>query len=296
MKNKFKIIVLCLTAILLLSACGQGASTKKESLGYYDNNEWGMSPEEIKEKYPDCDVEDDGIYLDVKSFWGIEGADAFMCKLSFKDDKLYDVELLFLTDLDEGSGIFTQIRQKLIELYGPDVLRVWTTEKSIIELKSSFAISLRYRDIQYADDEIYVPLIEPKPLPDSMPDLPLSFQTIEAVASCLKEENSCTLVGDPVLTLVAPKEDWDDAILTFRFKLSNGEVHGANTYAGIMTVRDWTEDEYMDFIELYPEIQNLQSDPNASAERKEAAQKFTFKVISGSDLATCIGCDYEPGN
>lgn len=115
------------------------------NLGYFDNNKWGISYDEIKNKYGEDISESylnkEALAMYKQSFNGIEGI-YVMIQFEFdKDDKL-DTVLLMVSNADSNmtdSEVYSMVIEGLEESYGEakdvDYGLSWETKKSIIAAK-----------------------------------------------------------------------------------------------------------------------------------------------------------------
>lgn len=163
-KNKKLIIiatiaVVALVAVLYFSLGQGGSGNADEKLGYFDGNEWGMTLDQLKKKYP-SGYGSDTYVVDFDSLWGIKGADADA--LFYLDSGgLYKVSIMITVDevYYSSSDIHTQMQDRLNGLYGHytigDIGKDWNTDKSNIMLSKLFYyIILEYKDVTHPDDSV----------------------------------------------------------------------------------------------------------------------------------------------
>lgn len=131
-------VILVLVGIKLLH-------TNSSSAGYYDNNKWGTSYDEIKNKYgeeiSESYLADGALAMYKQNFNGVGGI-YVMIQFEFDKDDGLDTVLLMISNAESNmsdSEVYDMVIDGLIESYGEakdvDYGLSWETEKSIIAAK-----------------------------------------------------------------------------------------------------------------------------------------------------------------
>ena len=160
-RKSFRFIIFFLI-LVIISTTGYFAYHKyRSSLGYFDNNKWGLPIESFMKKYPDGHEYDQdssdtktSFSIPINSFEGVKFNAEENASFIFQDGKFYYVQLFFRTDdpFTDADTIAESLTQKLGSpsksepQYGT---YHWDTPKSNIEVTvlSRTAVAIWYGDI-----------------------------------------------------------------------------------------------------------------------------------------------------
>lgn len=132
------LIILVIVVMLLLVA------RNNVDHGYFDNNKWGMSREEIEKKYGDRITEsflnEDALAQYTSSYMGVENLNS-MVQFEFNDnDELYQIFLMILNESQmSNSEVYNMVADKYTKAYGDseetEYGLIWKTDKTQITMK-----------------------------------------------------------------------------------------------------------------------------------------------------------------
>lgn len=162
LKSKRSIAILLIIAALLI--CLIGACfyhLRSDSLGYYDNNRWGISIEDFKKKYPngheyDKDPTDNktSFSIPINSFEGVSFNSEETAACIFQNGEFYYVQIFFR--VDDAFSATDDLEEKLTRKYGDPVeyepqygSYKWKTSESSITVTaiSHTAVAVWFADI-----------------------------------------------------------------------------------------------------------------------------------------------------
>lgn len=141
--NKKKIVIpaialLVIVVILLLF------TRNNVDHGYFDNNKWGMSREEIEKKYGDNITEsfldEDALAQYTSNYMGIENLNS-MVQFEFNDkDELYQIFLMISNESQMSNAeVYNMVVDKYTKAYGDseetEYGLIWKTDKTQIAMK-----------------------------------------------------------------------------------------------------------------------------------------------------------------
>lgn len=143
-KKKKWILIVGIIIMLIAIAMAIGMKTINANQGYYDDNKWGTTKDEIKEKYGDDITQSylnkDSLAMYSDSFYGVEGI-CSMVQFEFDDDRL-DTVLVMVSNHDSNmldSEVYNMVIDEYTKEYGtPEDASYglsWETSKSIIAVK-----------------------------------------------------------------------------------------------------------------------------------------------------------------
>lgn len=144
--KKLPIIVGIVVVFVILVLVGiELLHINSSSAGYYDNNKWGTSYDEIKNKYgeeiSESYLADGALAMYKQNFNGVGGI-YVMIQFEFDKDDGLDTVLLMISNAESNmsdSEVYDMVIDGLIESYGEakdvDYGLSWETEKSIIAAK-----------------------------------------------------------------------------------------------------------------------------------------------------------------
>ena len=143
-KKKKWILIVGIIIIFIAIAMAIGMRTINTNQGYYDDNKWGTTKDEIKEKYGDDITQSylnkDSLAMYSDSFYGVEGIYS-MVQFEFDDDRL-DTVLVMVSNHDSNmldSEVYNMVIDEYTKEYGTpkdaSYGLSWETSKSIIAVK-----------------------------------------------------------------------------------------------------------------------------------------------------------------
>ena len=144
--NKKKAVLISISAIVFVVLFVSIILLRGNSnnSGYFDNNEWGTSYAEIKDKYGDniseMSFSGDGLGCEITDFNGITGVNCWVEFGFDKDDKLNQVLMIFVNESTMSDDeLYSTLYDMTSESYGESEEAnygySWKTEESIISLK-----------------------------------------------------------------------------------------------------------------------------------------------------------------
>lgn len=150
-------VICTVLAIVIVIAC------QPDKSGLFNGIKWNSPLKIVESKYPDGsekagDEEGETSYsVFIEEYESIEGLSA-LAIFYFKDDSLYEVSLVVLSDDDvlPYYKAVQQIKHRFDELYGDSLgsgsTIYWETSKSTVSLWNyNSLISVTYRDINYSE-------------------------------------------------------------------------------------------------------------------------------------------------